>query len=215
EGDAFPTIEVASGAVTGTNRVSKRRLEQSNQRNGHRKKTKRDPQTGNAGRDLQVVVSDDDDDNSRVDGPRPLFALAKAALAPLERPDGKVDDALIWSALQVFQAALGDREVQIIDSLDINAGIKNCKTFDPRDIFLMINLPNHWAFAHIGEYRDEVTVYDSLPSPEHQLRVQDLVKNLYDNLFPHIRPDVAFTSPRIQQNGYDCGLFVIVNICYL
>ncbi|KAI0388503.1 hypothetical protein F5Y17DRAFT_201979 [Xylariaceae sp. FL0594] len=77
------------------------------------------------------------------------------------------------------------------------------------DIPIYLQKYQHWVLAHVKEYRLEVIIYDSMPSPDHQREAREKVAQWLAKFVVGHEPEITFTAPILPQNSYDCGVLAV------
>ncbi|KEY71892.1 hypothetical protein S7711_11537 [Stachybotrys chartarum IBT 7711] len=72
----------------------------------------------------------------------------------------------------------------------------------------------HWALAIINETRLSIQIYDSLPSLDLQDQIESKLQDIYKKHSWPMYEQLLYNSPIVQQNGYDCGIMVLIAVSY-
>jgi hypothetical protein len=135
------------------------------------------------------------------------FTIGSKSLSTLQ-PGAWLNDEIINGTLRLLKE-VSNNGVEVVDSLTGNAtGIDIYNT----KVLLPMLIGSHWVLA-VYEDSAGLLVYDSLPtsttragifSRAHRLLAKIFNKNDGEN------PEVTITSPLLQTNSDDCGVFSII-----
>ena len=165
-----------------------------------------------------LITLSDGDDADCASAPRPLFQIRPNDLDSLT-PGKWLNDQIIAGVSEVVEGALGTEAIAIIDSLSIPRPEGSIPRLQRAKVSKLIALPikliDHWVIAFINESREDIDIYDSMPSVDYFIKAQTEIRRVY-----HILTDKDFvgefhyTMPHYQQNGFDCGIHALTTLLY-
>ncbi|KAM0339746.1 hypothetical protein ACHAPU_010812 [Fusarium lateritium] len=136
-------------------------------------------------------------------------ALAHKVLAQLKYNVRLTDDVLQFLISNIHHGS----ESQLMDALWFSVTnpprLPNSLR-DPVTMFFPLHIDDHWILVHVNPQDcTNVTVYDSLPTPERTASVTQALKEWFAEHLPSWRANVSFQDCARQSDSTGCGIFVI------
>lgn len=159
------------------------------------------------GHDAAKKTTQDQNGGHTSNGPlRPLFHLSDHDMRSIQG-QGWLNDHVIYATLTIFQEAVGRENLCVVDPLH------NSLPTDVGSSALLL-LPRcidrHWVLGAMDRSREALVIYDSLPSQG--CSAKERMLGILAPISPS--PLVYETAPCIQDNGYDCGIYLLISALY-